>query len=110
MKDDRLYLEHIRDALIDIATYTAGGRDEFLVERMRQDATLRKLGVIGEAVKELSEEAKSRHPGIQWKQIAGMRDWVIHNYFGVNLDIVWVAVEKDLPRLRAAVDVLLETA
>jgi uncharacterized protein with HEPN domain len=109
MKDDRVYLEHIRDALIDIAAYTAGGRNEFLVERMRQDATLRKLGVIGEAVKKLSEEAKSRQPGIQWKQIAGMRDWVIHNYFGVNLDIVWVAVEKDLPRLRAAVDVLLET-
>jgi uncharacterized protein with HEPN domain len=45
MKDDRVYLEHIRDALNDIATYTAGGREEFLVERMRQDATLRKLGV-----------------------------------------------------------------
>ena len=74
---------------------------------MRQDATLRKLGVIGEAAKSLSEEAKSKQPQIQWKQIAGMRDRVIHNYFGVNLEIIWAAVEKDLPKLRDAVDALM---
>ena len=58
MKDDHVYLEHIRDALNDIATYTADGRDAFFDERMRQDATLRKLGVIGEAAKKLSDETK----------------------------------------------------
>ncbi len=109
MKDDHVYLEHIRDALNDIATYTADGRDAFFDERMRQDATLRKLGVIGEAAKKLSDETKSRQPHIQWKQIAGMRDRVIHNYFGVNLEIVWNAVEKELPKLKAAVDALLNS-
>ncbi len=107
MKDDRVYLEHIRDALADIATYTSAGRDAFFDERIRQDATLRKLEVIGQAVKNLSEESKSRRPQIPWKQIAGMRDKVIHDYFGVNLEIVWAVVEKDLPQLERAVRDLL---
>jgi uncharacterized protein with HEPN domain len=88
VKDDRVYLEHIRDALSDIATYTNVGRDAFFADRMRQDATLRKLQVIGQAVKNVSEDTKSRQPQIPWKQIAGMRDKVIHDYFGVNLEIV----------------------
>lgn len=107
MKDDRVYLHHIRDALDDIASYGDAGREAFFAERMRQDATIRKLQVIGQAVKSLSDSAKSRQPHIPWKQIAGLRDKVIHDYFGVNLDIVWAVVEKDLPALRAAIDHLL---
>jgi uncharacterized protein with HEPN domain len=87
VKDDRVYLEHIRDALNDIATYAGAGRDVFFAERMRQDACLRKLEVIGQAVKNLSDETKTRQPQISWKQIAGMRDKVIHDYFGVNLEL-----------------------
>ena len=74
---------------------------------MRQDATIRKLQVIGQAVKNLSDTSKSRQPHIPWKQIAGLRDKVIHDYFGVDLEIVWAVVEKDLPTLRRAVDDLL---
>lgn len=107
MKNDRLYLEHIRDALQDIASYSSPGRDLFLAERMRQDAILRKLEVIGQAVKNLSEAAKSRQPHIRWKQIAGMRDKVIHDYFGVNLEIVWAVVANELPNLSSAVSALL---
>jgi uncharacterized protein with HEPN domain len=107
VKDDRVYLQHIRDALDDIATYASAGRDAFFAERMRQDATIRKLQIIGQAVKSLSNIRKSRQPHIPWKQIAGLRDKVIHDYFGVNLDIVWAVVEKDLPALRTAIDHLL---
>lgn len=107
MKDDRVYLEHIRDALDDIATYTNVGPEAFFADRMRQDATLRKLQVIGEAVKNLSEDVKSRQPQIPWKQIAGLRDKVIHDYFGVNLTIVWAVVVRDLPELVIAVAALL---
>jgi len=107
VKDDRVYLEHIRDALADIASYTSAGREAFFDERIRQDATLRKLEVIGQAVRNLSEDSKSRQPQIPWKQIAGMRDKVIHDYFGVNLEIVWAVVEKDLPPLTQAVRDLL---
>jgi uncharacterized protein with HEPN domain len=107
VKDQRVYLEHIRDALDDIATYTNAGQEAFFADRMRQDATLRKLQVIGEAVKNLSEDIKSRQPQIPWKQIAGLRDKVIHDYFGVNLAIVWAVVDRDLPELEIAVDALL---
>jgi uncharacterized protein with HEPN domain len=110
VKDDRVYLEHIRDALHDIATYTSSGRAAFFDDRMRQDATLRKLEVIGQAVKNLSNETKSTRSEIPWKQIAGMRDKVIHDYFGVNLEIVWAAVEKDLPVLARAIRDLLENS
>jgi uncharacterized protein with HEPN domain len=108
MKDDRVYLQHIREALQDIATYCGSDHRAFLDDRMRQDATLRKLEVIGQAVKNLSENTKSRQPEIPWKQIAGMRDKVIHDYFGVNLEIVWAVVQKELPKLRVAVEGLLK--
>lgn len=108
MKDDRVYLQHIRDALQDIAAYCGSDHGAFLDDRMRQDATLRKLEVIGQAVKNLSEDTKSRQPEIPWKQIAGMRDKVIHDYFGVNLEIVWAVVQKELPKLRVAVEDLLK--
>jgi uncharacterized protein with HEPN domain len=108
MKDDRVYLQHIRDALQDIAGYCGSDHGAFLDDRMRQDATLRKLEVIGQAVKNLSEDTKSRQPEIPWKQIAGMRDKVIHDYFGVNLEIVWAVVQKELPKLRVAVEGLLK--
>jgi uncharacterized protein with HEPN domain len=75
---------------------------------MRQDATLRKLEVVGQAVKNLSDHTKSLQPGIPWKQIAGMRDKVIHDYFGVNLEIVWAVVQKELSTLRIAIAALLK--
>ncbi|MBI3491219.1 MAG: DUF86 domain-containing protein [Acidobacteria bacterium] len=107
MKDDRVYLQHIRDALDDIAAYSGTDRAAFMAERMRQDATLRKLEIIGQAVKNLSEATKSRQPDIPWKRIAGLRDKVIHDYFGVDLEIVWAVVEKELPKFRSAIKTLL---
>ena len=80
MRDDRVYLQHIRDAIEDILAYCGNDHDAFLGDRMRQDATLRKLEVIGQAAKNRSEQTKSREPEIPWKQIAGMRDKVSHDY------------------------------
>lgn len=59
-------------------------------------------------VKNLSEHTKSRQPEMPWKQIAGMRDKVIHDHFGVNLEIVWAVIQKELPKLRVAIDSLLK--
>ncbi|MBI3492682.1 MAG: DUF86 domain-containing protein [Acidobacteria bacterium] len=92
MKDDRVYLGHIRDAIQDIEQYGSVGRDAFMADRMRQDAVIRKLEVIGEAVKKLSDNTKHRRLEIPWKQIAGMRDRLSHDYFGVDLALVWVVV------------------
>lgn len=107
MKDDRFYLLHIRDAIADIHTYTTTGRDAFFEERLRQDGVIRKLEVIGEAVKGLSVSLRLRHPEIPWKQISGMRDKMAHEYFGVDLELVWMVVERDLPPLSQVVTDLL---
>ena len=110
MKDDRIYLGHIREALQDVEQYASVGRDAFMTDKMRQDALLRKLEVIGEAVKNLSEDSKGRRREIPWRQIAGIRDRLTHDYFGVDLGLVWVTVEKDVPKLKAAVEQLLAEA
>lgn len=109
MKDARVYLHHILAAIDDIRTYTTDGEDVFMHDRMRQDAVVRKLEVIGEATKQLSDSVRQLRPRIPWREIAGMRDKMIHEYFGVNLTIVWAVVERDLPTLRqAAIDMLAE--
>ncbi|MDP1571027.1 MAG: DUF86 domain-containing protein [Vicinamibacterales bacterium] len=110
MKDERLYLGHIQEAIADIRIYAAVGEPVFLGDRMRQDAIIRKLEVIGEAVKQLSEPTRRRHPEIPWRQIAGMRDHLSHAYFGVDLRLVWRVVERDLHALDSAVTALLEAS
>lgn len=107
MKPDRVYLGHIRDAIRDVDRYGSLGHDVFMAERMRQDAIIRKLEIIGEAVKHLSDRAKDSCPEIPWKQIAGMRDRLTHDYFGVDLTLVWVVVEQELATLRIAIETLL---
>jgi uncharacterized protein with HEPN domain len=88
VKDDRIYLGHIREAIQHIEQYASVGRDAFMTDKMRQDALLRKLEVIGEAVKNLSEDSKGRRREIPWRQIAGMRDRLAHDYFGVDFACV----------------------
>ncbi len=110
MKDERFYLGHIQSAISDIRTYASVGEESFLADRMRQDAIIRKLEIIGEAVKRLSEATRAQRPEIPWKQIAGMRDRLTHAYFGVDLNLVWRVVERDLQRLEHAVDVMLTGA
>jgi uncharacterized protein with HEPN domain len=108
VKDDRVYLLHIRDAIERIQIFTTGGREQFLSSAMIQDAVLRNLEVIGEAVKGLSDGLRTSAPDVPWKQIAGMRDVLIHHYFGVKLETVWQVVAEHVPALKTQVDELLE--
>jgi uncharacterized protein with HEPN domain len=93
------YLCHIRDALNAVREYTAGGRDAFFASQLIQDAVLRNLEVIGEAVQGLDDGSRSRAPDVPWRRIAGMRDVLIHEYFGVDLDVIWRVVEDEVPEL-----------
>jgi uncharacterized protein with HEPN domain len=74
VKDERVYLLHVRDAIDAISTYTAEGREGFFADRKTQDAVIRNIEIIGQAVKGLSEPTRSLEPAVPWRQIAGMRD------------------------------------
>ncbi|MFI5397180.1 MAG: DUF86 domain-containing protein [Candidatus Binatia bacterium] len=107
MKDDRVFLAHVRDAISKIELYTEGGREAFFADTKTQDAVMRNLEIIGEAVKNLSADLRALHPEIPWTRIAGMRDVLIHDYFGVRLETVWNAVEHRLPELKRYVETLM---
>ena len=78
MKDDGVYLRHARDAVDAVLTYTASGREHFFADRRTQDAVVRNLEIIGEAVKRLSVDLRNAYPDVPWRQIAGMRDKLVH--------------------------------
>ncbi|MCK5679835.1 DUF86 domain-containing protein [bacterium] len=107
MKDDLVYLRHIVGAIKDIEAYTVGGCEEFFATKMIQDAVIRNLEIIGEAVKNLSPSFRCEHPDVPWKQIAGLRDVLIHHYFGVDIDSVWLVVKSRLPGLLQRLETLL---
>jgi len=100
-KDDTVFLKHILDAIDLIESYLKDKNyEEFESNRMLQDAVIRELEIIGEATKNLSAEFRNRHPEIPWRQIAGMRNKLIHGYFGVDLGAVWDTATNDIPSLR----------
>ena len=99
MADDRPYLLHIRDAIDRIRSYTHQGKEAFFTSSLLQDAVIRNLEVIGEAAKRISPSTKAQAAEIPWPLVAGMRDVLIHGYFGVDLEIVWSVVDQRLPEL-----------
>ena len=101
MRDDSVFLNHILDAINQIEEYITGMTyDDFLENRLVQDAVVRQLEIIGEATKNLSSTKTEEFPQIPWKEIAGMRDKLIHAYFGVDLEEVWNTAKKDIPYLK----------
>ena len=98
--DDRALLEHILQSIQKILDYTQDGKKFFLHDPKTQDSVIRNFEVLGEAAKNISEKLKKQTPHIPWKAMGGMRDKMIHEYFGVDLDLVWETVEKQIPVLR----------
>jgi uncharacterized protein with HEPN domain len=110
-KDGRVYLIHILDAIALIESYTKGKTAaDFKKTKMLQDAVIRQIEIIGEAAKMVSAAAKAKDDSIPWKDIAGMRDKLIHGYFGVDIEAVWSTVERDIPALKAGIERLLKNS
>jgi len=107
-RDYRVYLDDILEATSRIRLYAAGLSLEELREDTRTlDAVVRNLEVIGEAVKKVPAEVRRREPEVEWKRIAGLRDILIHEYFGIDLEIIWDVVQNKIPLLEQQVRRLL---
>lgn len=103
MKDDRVYLSHIVECIENIEVYTSDGEDAFFSLKVIQDAVIRNLEIIGEATKRISKEIKILDQNLPWREMAGLRDVLIHDYFGVDLAIVWNVVANELPDVKKKV-------
>ena len=106
-KDPRVYLAHIMECIQKIERFTQEGKDRFLEDELTCNAVLWNFEVIGEAAKRLDDAYRASHPEIPWRAMAGLRDVLIHQYEGIDLEKVWAIVEKDLPGLRQSITALL---
>jgi uncharacterized protein with HEPN domain len=100
-KDDLAFIEHILDSINAIKEFSENiSKEELISNRLKQSAIVREIEIIGEAVKNISENLKNKHQEIKWKEIVGTRDKMIHHYFGVDLNIIWDIIKINLPDLK----------
>jgi uncharacterized protein with HEPN domain len=104
----RDYIADILTALDEVESFTAGmDYESFVGDKKTVNAVVRSLEVMGEAAKRIPEEVRQAYPQVPWKRMAGMRDKLIHEYSGVDLEIVWTVVKTELPPTRPSVEHIL---
>ena len=109
-RDPLLFLEDIEKSCEKVVRYTEGrSKDQVFEDDIRAEAVLLNLHVIGEAVKKLPGDLRERYPDVAWREIAGLRDVIAHTYFALDSDILWDAVERDVPALLDAVRKIIRT-
>jgi uncharacterized protein with HEPN domain len=108
-KDPRILLQHIMESIEQIEDYLVDVLEaEFMDSQQIQDAVLRRIGIIGEAAKNVPDDFKEQHPGVPWQKMAGMRNKIIHEYFNIDVPLVWDTAKNDIPKLKEQIAGLLE--
>ena len=97
-KDNTVYIEHMLDSILRIDEYVES-KEQFYDSRLVQDAVVRNLQVMAESSQRLSDEIKSHYPDVPWDDISGFRNILVHDYLGLDLDVIWSVVEQELPKL-----------
>ncbi|WP_319508792.1 DUF86 domain-containing protein [uncultured Methanolobus sp.] len=109
MKDPEVFLMHIMDSIEKIEDFTNDKtKEDFLEDIQLQDATIRRIEIIGEASKNIPDEFKTQYPAVPWSEMARTRDKLIHGYFGVDLQLTWDIIQYDLPELKEKMHQILE--
>ena len=108
MRDDRERLLDILEAIERIERYTRRGRMQFEEDELVQTWVLHHIQIIGEAARKLSEDLRINHPTVPWSEIVAMRNALVHDYFGVDVEEVWATVERDLPDLKRKIEEILQ--
>jgi len=107
-RNPKLFLCDISESIDLIEKYIKGETyKKFIANNELQDAVIRRLGIIGEAAKSVPTDIKKKNPNIPWKQMAGMRDMITHEYFGIIMKRIWDTAKKDLPKLKKQIEKLL---
>lgn len=107
-KDPKVFLEHILESIEEIErNIHKMSESKFYESTTIQDAVIRRLEIIGEAVRNVPDSFRERYPDIPWRKIAGLRDVLIHEYFGVDMKLVWQIANKDIPKLKKQISELL---
>ena len=108
-RDELVFLEDICECIEKIEKYVRGlSEKEFEDSSEKQDAVIRRIEIIGEAVKNLSKQTREKYPSIPWREIAGMRDIAIHQYFGVSVALVWRVANVDIPALKGKMQEIMD--
>jgi len=107
-RDWRLFLKDMHESSVRIIEYVgAMSCDDFFRDTRSVDAVMRNLAIIGEAAKKIPVDARRRYPSVEWKKMAGLRDIVVHDYFGIDEDIIWDVVTIRIPELKRQIDAML---
>ena len=109
MKSERLYLHHILECIERIELYKSNSFQEFLPDLKTQDAIIRNLQILSESTLFVSEKTKTAYPEIPWREISGFRNVLVHDYLKINIERVWIIVDKDLPGLKIGIKKILST-
>lgn len=108
MKDDRLYLIHIKEAIQHIEEYTQDGEEAFFDDGKTQDAVLRNPHTLAESSQRISQNIKATYPQVDWRTISAFRNVVVHDYLGVSLELIWDIIDTDPPHLKQKITEILE--